>query len=92
MGSTDLLVICISAFFVVFLVLTFLALVMRTIMAVFPEKVVKLKTDTAYLAASAASACAAQREIEFDAHRIVEPFGAAPVALADAELEAPDVR
>ncbi|MEW6411781.1 MAG: hypothetical protein AB1483_04815 [Candidatus Zixiibacteriota bacterium] len=53
MGSTDLLVICISAFFVVFLVLTFLALVMRTIMAVFPEKVVKLKTDSAYLAAIA---------------------------------------
>ena len=48
--------------------------------------------SAAYIAASAVSACAAQREIEFDAHCIVEPFGAAPVALADAELETPDVR
>ena len=46
----------------------------------------------AHIAASAASACAAQCEIEFDPHRIVEPFGAAPVALAHPELEAPEVR
>lgn len=46
----------------------------------------------AYIAASAESACGAQREIEFDPHRIVEPFGAAPVALAHAELEATDDR
>ena len=46
----------------------------------------------AYMAVSAVSARAAQREIEFDAHGIVEPFGAAPVALAHAELETPDVR
>ena len=45
----------------------------------------------ACIAASAASAWAAQREIELDPHRIVEPFGAAPVTLADAELEATDV-
>ncbi len=51
MGSLDLLVICVSAFVVVFLILTLLALVMRLIMAVFPEKVVK--ADSAYLAAIA---------------------------------------
>ena len=46
----------------------------------------------AYMAASAASVCAMQRKIELDPHRVVEPFGAAPVALADAELEAMNVR
>jgi hypothetical protein len=46
----------------------------------------------AYMAASAGSARGAQREIEFDPHGIVQPLGAAPVALAHAELEATDVR
>ena len=51
MPSLDLLLICISAIVVVFLLLTLLALVMRLIMAVFPEKVVA--ADSAYLAAIA---------------------------------------
>jgi hypothetical protein len=46
----------------------------------------------AYLAAGAGSARAVQRQVEVDPHRIVEPFGAVPVALAHAELEAMDVR
>ncbi len=35
---------------------------------------------------------ARSREVEFDTHRVGQPLGAAPVALAHAELEAPDVR
>ena len=40
MESLELLIICVSAFVVVFTTLSLLALVMRTIMAIFPEKVV----------------------------------------------------
>jgi len=46
----------------------------------------------AYHAASAASACAAQREFELDPHRVVEPLGTVPVALTHSELEAADDR
>ena len=49
MGSHDLLVVCVSAFFAVFLLLSFLALAMRSLIAVFPEKTVT--TDPALLAA-----------------------------------------
>lgn len=45
-----------------------------------------------YRAASAGSARGAQREIEFHPHGIVQPFGAAPFALAHAELQATDIR
>jgi hypothetical protein len=38
MGSGDLLIICASAFVGVFLLLSFLALVMRIIIAVFPQR------------------------------------------------------
>jgi hypothetical protein len=51
MGSLELLVICVSAFAVVFATLILLALVMRAIMAVFPEKVVI--SDSTILAAIA---------------------------------------
>ena len=51
MQSLELLLICVSAFIVVFLLLALLALVMRLIIAVFPEKVIK--ADSGYLAALA---------------------------------------
>ena len=51
MPSNELLLICVSAFVVVFFLLAMLALVMRLIMAVFPEKIVK--SDSAYVAAIA---------------------------------------
>ena len=51
MGSQDLLLICTSAFVMVFLLLTILALVMRIITAIFPEKI--SKTDEIILAAMA---------------------------------------
>ena len=38
MGSVNLLLVCASAFTAVFLLLTLLALVMRLIMALFPER------------------------------------------------------
>jgi Na+-transporting methylmalonyl-CoA/oxaloacetate decarboxylase gamma subunit len=37
MGSPDLLVVCVSAFAAVFLLLTLLAVVMRALIAVFPD-------------------------------------------------------
>jgi len=49
MGSQDLLQICASAFAMVFSLLAFLALVMRIITAIFPEKI--SKTDETILAA-----------------------------------------
>lgn len=49
MGSTDLLMVCVSAFFAVFTLLTLLALVMRGLISVFPEKTGK--ADPAMLAA-----------------------------------------
>ena len=51
MPSNELLLICLSAFVVVFFLLAMLALVMRLIMAVFPEKIVQ--SDSAYVAAIA---------------------------------------
>lgn len=51
MGSNDLLLMCASAFAMVFLLLALLALVMRIITAIFPEKI--LKTDEIILAAMA---------------------------------------
>jgi len=57
MGSSDLLLICISAFTAVFVLLLALALVMRGLMAVFPVKTGL--TDTAMLAAVAAAVSAA---------------------------------
>ncbi|UCD24154.1 MAG: hypothetical protein JSW51_14190 [Gemmatimonadota bacterium] len=49
MGSTDLLMVCVSAFFAVFVLLTLLALAMRGLIAVFPDKTGK--ADPAMLAA-----------------------------------------
>ncbi len=51
MPSVELLEVCVSAFIAVFLLLSLLALVMRLIMAVFPEKVIQ--TDSFLLAAIA---------------------------------------
>lgn len=51
MGSFDLLLICASAFAAVFLLLTVLALIMRGIILVFPQKAAT--TDTAMVAAVA---------------------------------------
>ncbi|UCG60760.1 MAG: hypothetical protein JSV52_10535 [Candidatus Zixiibacteriota bacterium] len=51
MPSYELLFVCISAIVVVFFLLAMLALVMRLIMAVFPEKI--LQSDSAYVAAIA---------------------------------------
>ena len=51
MPSIELLLICLSAIVTVFALLSLLALVMRLIIAVFPEKVAD--TDSAYLAAIA---------------------------------------
>jgi hypothetical protein len=49
MGSADLLMVCISAFSAVFVLLALLALAMRGLIAVFPEKIAS--TDAALLAA-----------------------------------------
>lgn len=49
MGSSDLLFICISAFISVFVLLSVLGLLMRLILAVFPEK--NAGPDAAVLAA-----------------------------------------
>jgi hypothetical protein len=49
MESTDLLMVCVAAFFAVFTLLTLLALAMRGLIAVFPEKADKI--DPALLAA-----------------------------------------
>jgi hypothetical protein len=49
MESPELLVICGVAFFFVFALLAFLALIMRLIIFVFPEKMIK--TDAAVIAA-----------------------------------------
>lgn len=51
MPSYELLFVCISAIVAVFFLLAMLALVMRLIMAVFPEKI--LQSDSAYVAAIA---------------------------------------
>ena len=54
MAPQSLLVICLSAFVAVFLLLSFLAVVMRVLIAAFPEKVVGI--DSATIAAVAAAA------------------------------------
>ena len=51
MPSNELLLICISAILAVFVLLSLLALVMRLIIAVFPEKIAT--SDSAYIAAIA---------------------------------------
>ncbi len=51
MPSNELLLICLSAIVVVFILLALLALVMRLIMAVFPERIIA--SDSAYVAAIA---------------------------------------
>ncbi len=51
MGSPDLLMICLSAFVAVFVLLSVLAVVMRVIIVLFPQKVAS--TDTAVIAAAA---------------------------------------
>ena len=56
MGSTNLLLICTSAFTAVFLLLAFLSLVMRIMIAIFPQKIPK--GDAAMLAAVAATVSA----------------------------------
>lgn len=53
MAEANLLVICVSAFVAVFVLLAFLAGVMRVLMAVFPEKVAG--GDPALMAALAAA-------------------------------------
>ncbi len=54
MGSPELLIICISAFIAVFILLTVLAVVMRLIILIFPQKIDT--TDSAMIAAVAAAA------------------------------------
>ncbi|UCG85345.1 MAG: hypothetical protein JSW71_15605 [Gemmatimonadota bacterium] len=49
MGSSDLLMVCVSAFSAVFVLLALLAIAMRGLIAVFPEKAAT--TDQAVLAA-----------------------------------------
>ncbi len=56
MNPPDLLVICTSAFVAVFLLLSFLAVVMRGLMAVYPEREVVGGMDPATLAAVTAAA------------------------------------
>ncbi len=52
MDSNQLLLVCMSSLLAVFLLLTFLAIVMRILVAVFPETLEKLaKSDAALLAA-----------------------------------------
>jgi hypothetical protein len=53
METTELYMICGIAFLVVFIILTLLALLMRIIMIVFPEKVAEI--DSAMIAAVAAT-------------------------------------
>lgn len=53
METTELILICGIAFFVVFVILALLAFLMRTIMLIFPEKSAKL--DAAMVAAVAAT-------------------------------------
>ena len=54
MGPPNLLIICVSAFCAVFLLLAFLALVMKILTNVFPE-IVADEVDAAMLAAISAS-------------------------------------
>ena len=54
MGPPNLLMICVSAFCAVFLLLAFLALVMKILTRVFPEKVAD-ELDAAMLAAISTS-------------------------------------
>ena len=54
MGEPNLLMICVAAFCAVFVLLAFLALVMKILINVFPEKV-KEELDAAMLAAVSAS-------------------------------------
>jgi hypothetical protein len=54
MNPPDLLVVCLSAFVAVFVLLTFLAVVMRILMAAYPAKVGGL--DSATIAAVSAAA------------------------------------
>lgn len=51
MEDPNLLLICLSALLAVFIILSVLALVMRLIIAIFPEKI--LKSDSAVFAAVA---------------------------------------
>ena len=54
MNPPDLLVVCLSAFVAVFLLLSFLAVVMRVLIAVYPEKAGGI--DAATIAAVSAAA------------------------------------
>ena len=54
MNPPDLLVVCLSAFVAVFLLLSFLAVVMRMLIAIFPEKAEGI--DAAAIAAISAAA------------------------------------
>ncbi len=54
MNPPDLLVVCLSAFVAVFFLLGFLAVVMRLLIAVFPEKLAGI--DSATIAAVTAAA------------------------------------
>jgi hypothetical protein len=54
MGEPNLLMICVAAFCAVFVLLSFLALVMKILINVFPQKV-KEELDAAMLAAVSAS-------------------------------------
>ena len=54
MNPPELLVVCLSAFVAVFLLLSFLAVVMRLLISVFPEKVGGI--DSATIAAVTAAA------------------------------------
>mgnify|MGYP001547980886 FL=1 len=54
MNPPDILVVCLSAFVAVFLLLSFLAVVMRVLIAVYPEKAEGI--DAATIAAVSAAA------------------------------------
>lgn len=56
MGPPNMLLICVSAFIAVFVLLALLALAMRSLIAVFPERLVKV--DPALLAAVSATVSA----------------------------------
>ncbi len=56
MGPPNMLLICVSAFIAVFALLTLLALAMRSLIAVFPERLAK--ADPALLAAVSATVSA----------------------------------
>ena len=58
MDSLELLFVCLSALLAVFVLLTILAIIMRILIAVFPETLQKLATSDAALLAAVTTAAA----------------------------------